>query len=222
MAKARERLNAEANMTKKQIFQNFLYYNKGVIIGIAIGIIFLVYFLQTTVFAPKEDYTIGIISSGYLPLEIISDIQYELEQVADDRNGDGKVLLGVRTYSFPYESTMNSEEIMANAVKLQSDIMLYESMIYIVDNIKTHSGYLDELISDNSGNLLDFENEDIINEDFGFAVSESDILSNVYNIKVFEDFRVVMVDENLVRTFGDKKRNEYYDDSLQFYQKLKK
>lgn len=114
-------------LTKRQKFENFWFYHKWHVVAciICMALAYSYFYFMFT--EEKPDYEIAMI--GSYPDEYTEKIRDAIASVADDRNGDGKVLIAIHRYS---ASTMISGQT-PEVAKLLTDLSSFQSIIYIMD-----------------------------------------------------------------------------------------
>lgn len=118
--------------TAKDKRQNWWFYHKvHLMVGIlaAVGVASLIYSIVSQV---EPDYSIGLLTSYSMPSEAQKQIGGYIERYAEDRNGDGKVVVQLNNY------VMNSGEtdvqmIQASMTRFAGDASLSECMLYLHD-----------------------------------------------------------------------------------------
>lgn len=114
----------------KKRLENFWYYNKVyVIIGLALLVVGLWFFLQRQ--PAESDYGIAIVSPQWLSEEQLGKIKTVLEQAGKDQNGDGTVKVDLRAFRFAIgEDNQDRIEIS----KLDADLVGKASGIFFTDD----------------------------------------------------------------------------------------
>lgn len=116
-------------LTKKEKFNNWWYYHWfHVLIGFAAAIL-LAMILANWVFITHPDYKIGYIGEFYLGVDT-EELQNQLAALGEDINGDGKVVVELRSYSV----SENNPYYESDMVGLTGDIGVGRSTIFIVDD----------------------------------------------------------------------------------------
>ncbi len=133
--------------TPKSQWENFWYYHKWhVIVGVFLTfvVLFFVYDMTSKV---SPDYEIGMITETAYPSETIDALQTEITKYAQDRNGDGKVIVSVNNYVMQTDTSggmVDPNVRMAGYVKVTNDLSNGTSMIFITDD-KSFRNEQDEL-----------------------------------------------------------------------------
>ncbi len=125
-----------APLSFKEKLQNFWYYYKWhTVIAAFVACVLIFGFAQC---ATKEtpDYTVITAFDKYLPLEITSAIEEELEKYGEDINGDGEVIVHI----YDVSTATDRDAQMAQSTKLMSEMQRGEVMLLIVDD-----AYFDKL-----------------------------------------------------------------------------
>ena len=77
------------------------------------------------------DYRVGLITSYTMPSEGVDQLEEVLACYADDRNGDGEVLVSVSTYNFPSSvDTQRRENIL---MRLEADCASNEVQVFFYE-----------------------------------------------------------------------------------------
>ncbi|MCI9272996.1 MAG: hypothetical protein HFE39_03455 [Clostridiales bacterium] len=116
--------------TKKQKRENFWFYHKWHVIVSLCCLVLVALFLFDMFNKEVADYEIAILTQTATFDEDRAKIKATAESVAEDLNGDGKVLVTVNEYLI----NGNSEKDMAYIARLTNDLSNYQSMIFIVDD----------------------------------------------------------------------------------------
>lgn len=150
--------------TAKEKRENWWFYHKThLIVGILLAAlaVSLVYSIASQV---EPDYTIGLLTSYSMPSEAQEQISGYIERYAEDRNGDGKVVVQLSNY------VMNANEsdlqmIQASMTRFAGDAALNSCMIYIHDEeaFEQMQGQFQSYFQYNDGQTMpedatDFEN----------------------------------------------------------------
>ena len=123
--------------TAKEKRANWWYHYKGKLIaGILLGaaLISLVWSMLNN---EHPDYTVTIATEYGIPSELIDDLETHFEKYADDRNGDGEVLVSVQHCVFNVNGTSSyqAEELQASFVRIATDATAGDSMIFFFDDV---------------------------------------------------------------------------------------
>ncbi len=119
---------------KGQRWKFFWDYYKYPTLGIVVGIIAVIYFLQTVVFAPKKDISIIIATEAYVAQEVWTQANEALNAMPLDLNGDGKVIVEVNDNQLdPTMAQSDPETYQMLQTKLMASLTTAESALQIVD-----------------------------------------------------------------------------------------
>ncbi len=129
---------------RKDNWKTWWWYHKlHVLLAIAVAAVILYSFLPGLL-VPKPDYGVGVITNIRLPDESYSALQNRVRELADDRNGDGKVVIELNWYlpdlSGKTEGSLNYQEasrLDADLVGKVSDLFLIEDMDGFRKNVVT-------------------------------------------------------------------------------------
>lgn len=120
--------------TKKDKAKNWWYYNKRVLLFVAIVAAVAISWIYSVVTNVDPDYTFGMITSFSLPSEVRDELERYLEPFCDDRNGDGRVKVTVNSYVFGDGSgSQDYQMIQASFARFAGDASIGSCMIYIHD-----------------------------------------------------------------------------------------
>ncbi len=221
MAKSTELRRAEEklNMTKMEKFKNHWYYHKWFYVAGVAGIALVIWILSSTLFATRADYNIGFITNSYMPAEILEEMENELSKVADDRNGDGEGMLTFNHYQISFDENADPNTVIANQTRLVANISSHEQMIYIFDDPTIYKGYFEGLISTNDGELLSAEGE-FEASDFGAPLSDVEIFHNLDSYDYLKDMRILMADEDFIKSLEKDDYTTYYEDSKLYLERI--
>lgn len=121
--------------TAKEKRANWWFHYKGKLIaGILLGaaLISLVWSMLNN---EHPDYMVMIATEYGIPSELIDDLETHFEKYADDRNGDGEVLVSVQHCVFNVNGTSSyqAEELQASFVRFATDAGAGDSMVFFYD-----------------------------------------------------------------------------------------
>ena len=112
--------------------QNWWHYNKQYLFGGLALLLVIGSLVYTIALRASPDYIVGLITSYSMPEAGRQQLEGLLAQYADDRNGDGHVVVQLNTYAFtPNSSDYAQRE--ADMVKLPADLITNECMIFLHD-----------------------------------------------------------------------------------------
>lgn len=122
--------------TGKEKRENWWFYHKvHVIVGV-IAAAFVAMVIYSFASRVTPDYVISLMTGYAMPSDLTADIQTHLERFGDDRNGDGKVVMEVRSYQFSTSqgSEYDAGMLQASFVKFAADASSAESIIFMYDD----------------------------------------------------------------------------------------
>lgn len=124
--------DAPLEMTKKEKWINWWEYHWGhVLIAVAVVIVAAI-FLGSFFFRIRPDYKVICVGEYYVPMEV-EELQEALAQFGQDANGDGRVVVQVRSYAIGEASTNYEADVIA----LTGDISVCNSQIFIMDDAQS-------------------------------------------------------------------------------------
>ena len=222
MAKAKERLDAEAklNMTKKQKIQNFWFYYRIHVIATIGAVIMLGVLIYDIMSQVESDYTLGLITAYPLTQETLIGMQDAINEIADDRNEDGEVVVTLSHYQMAIEENADPMMQMAATTRLSGDISVSASMIYMIDTPESYMPILEGMFTYNDGTPLPASGAVDV-ENLGYSLEDISAFNDIYGIDRLENVRVVMVNQKDSRIEKDEDLMVYYEDSLVIYENLK-
>ena len=117
--------------TAKEKRANWWFYHKVHLIVGVIAVVLLGSFVYSIVSKVEPDYTISIISQTGTASDVVAKLEEELKPYADDRNGDGQVVVHVSTYNLGSESDPQVQQ--ADMVRLIGGASSFDSVLYLSD-----------------------------------------------------------------------------------------
>lgn len=121
--------------TPKDKWKNFWYYNKWYFLIGAVVILLAFFLIKDIVVQVKPDYQVMLATRNTVPQETVDALKKTMEKYADDRNGDGKVVVQVNANAFPSETAGGNADVrMASVVHLQADLSDVTSVVFMTDD----------------------------------------------------------------------------------------
>ena len=141
--------------TRKDKFNHWWHYSRFIVLGVVIVIIAIVSIVYSVLNKPKPDYQLLLMTYEQYPDELVNAMQDFIVTVADDRNGDGKVLVELNNYVLFLDEKNNGQYAydMLDAAKTRyaTDVYYGDSMIYIYDAASFSALYEEQLFIYNDG-----------------------------------------------------------------------
>lgn len=138
MKKAREQVVPEQKreLTKAEKRANWWHYHKLYVIAGVVALAVLTGLIWDLLVKrePKPDYQIAYIGSSYLPGDTTAALETALQEICDDRNQDGKVIVKVKEYPLYADESAGYQTPVAAQVQLSVDISDYESFVYLLED----------------------------------------------------------------------------------------
>lgn len=130
--------------TGKEKRENWWFYHKVHLIVGVIAVVFAVAIVWSFVSKDNPDYNVAIMTEYVLPTDLQLDLEEHIEQYADDRNGDGEVMVQLLCYTFPTGGTSDYDiaQLQASFVKFAADANAGDTMIFLYDDASYN--YLDQ------------------------------------------------------------------------------
>lgn len=120
--------------TAKEKRKNWWYYYKGYVLIALIVALVAGSWIHSAFFRPKADYSIGLLTSFSVPTEVMESLEEHIAQYADDRNGDGKVMVTVNSYIFGDALSSNDyQAVQAAFTRFAGDATMGANIIYFHD-----------------------------------------------------------------------------------------
>ncbi|MEG0768796.1 MAG: hypothetical protein RSG59_02645 [Ruthenibacterium sp.] len=153
-------------MTRREKLDNFWYYHKWHILFGALALFLVCMFLHDILSQVDPDYQLAVLNTAALTEDTITSLQENLTPFADDRNGDGKIVVEVQQYTLaptggvPADSAVSGDASgtatvdaymqMTGATRLMADAQVGMSMLFLTDRVEAFQ-QSDELFAYNDG-----------------------------------------------------------------------
>lgn len=209
----------------------WFYHKKHLFVGILVGavVISMIYSIVSKV---EPDYTIGMITSYNVPNAVLEELEKTLTPYANDRNGDGKVVVQISNYVLGGEVS-DPQSVQAAYARFAGDVTLGSCMIYFHDEegFSALRGDFAGFFQYNDGSPMPEEAKDFENamrpwEDFAalkdFTAQGSELTSWTPEVvqELCSRLRVSVRTTAETNLEGNEKKMAYYEDSLALYQRL--
>lgn len=214
--------------------KNWWFYHKNHLILGIVGAAILGSIVWSIVSKVEPDYTVGMITSYNVPAQVLESLEGHLAQYADDRNGDGRVVVQVNSYVFG--SAASAEDVQATQAayaRFAGDATLASCILYIHDDMgfKSLGDSFQGFFQYNDGSPMpddawDYENAMRPWEEIPglaeFSAQGSGISNWTPEVvqELCSRLRLSVrttVDSNIE---GDKKKMAYYEDSMAMLRRL--
>lgn len=116
--------------TAKDKRANWWYYHKFHVLGVIVAIALIATLVYSFVSKVSPDYAIGLITQQDYSSDVVEKLEQELKAYADDRNGDGQVVVQVNSYSVNQADVQMQQ---ANVVRLIGDATSFDTVLYLSD-----------------------------------------------------------------------------------------
>ena len=120
-------------VTGKDKRKNWWYYHKIHLLVTVLVVALVGSFVYSLVTNVHPDYTIALVTSYSMPETGLNQLEECIIPYADDRNGDGKVVVSVVNYVFSDGADVDYTEQEASIVRFMADASSNEVMIYLHD-----------------------------------------------------------------------------------------
>ena len=123
-------------LTAEQKRRNWWDYHKYWVLLGAVALIGFAWLIKDIFFRPEPDYQVGYVSKTAPPEEVLRNLQARLEELGEDVNGDGRVLVEIFTYTlgFDEQSLMDVDAISAGVTRLTMDLSAGRVYILFLDD----------------------------------------------------------------------------------------
>ena len=116
--------------TAKDKRANWWYYHKFHVLGAIVVIALIATLVYSFVSKVSPDYAIGLITQQDYSSDVVEKLEQELKAYADDRNGDGQVVVQVNSYAVNQTDVQMQQ---ANVVRLIGDATSFDTVLYLSD-----------------------------------------------------------------------------------------
>lgn len=124
-------------LTPAEARANWWRYHWHYVALLVLAVLAAGYFVWSRVTEVKPDYTVAVVSRTDPDTAFLAEVETQLEALAADVNGDGKVKVNVKGIWLAvdyYEGDVSLQKLMQSSEdKLNSDFYLCESTIFLVD-----------------------------------------------------------------------------------------
>ena len=125
-------------LTPAQQRANWWHYHWYYVVLIAAALLAVGYFVWNRVTEVQPDYTVAVVSRTDPDTAFLSQLETQLEGLAEDVNGDGKVKVTVKgiwlALDFETQDAALQQLMQSSEDKLNSDFYLCESTLFIIDD----------------------------------------------------------------------------------------
>ncbi|MCR5088472.1 MAG: hypothetical protein K6C08_03030 [Oscillospiraceae bacterium] len=119
---------------RKEIWKTWWWYHRThVMIAVAVLAVVLYSFLPNLL-APKADYGLAVISTASCPEEPLKAITERFEELADDVNADGMILIETNVYTADLSGQTEGILNYQAASALDADLVGKMSSLFLLDN----------------------------------------------------------------------------------------
>ena len=123
-------------LTAEQKRRNWWDYHKYWVLLGAVALIGCVFLIRDIFFRPEPDYQVGYVSRTALPEEVLETLQAQLEELGEDVNGDGRVMVELLTYNTGFDnvSMIDVDAASAGITRLTVDLSAGRVYILLMDD----------------------------------------------------------------------------------------
>ena len=112
-------------LTPRQKASNWWHYHWLYVAAAIAGALIAGSIIKDTVFRPRPDYQVGVVSRYELPVDTSNALTEALTQFGEDLNGDGRVLVQLNQYTVDFHSEETNADAysqMAGVTRLSADL----------------------------------------------------------------------------------------------------
>lgn len=121
-------------MTTKAKLKNWWYYHRIHVLIAAAALAVVVYSLVPNMFSAKADYTLAVVGTVPQPEETLTALREALTPLADDLNGDGRVLVEVCSYVLDLSGQTPGTLNYQGAAAFDADLVGRRSALFLADD----------------------------------------------------------------------------------------
>lgn len=123
-------------LTPAQKRRNWWDYHKYWVLLGAVALIGCAFLIRDIFFRPEPDYQVGYISKSIPPEEVLKNLQTRLEELGEDVNGDGRVIVELYTYvsGFDEVSMIDVDAASTGITRLTVDLSAGRVYILLLDD----------------------------------------------------------------------------------------
>ena len=122
-------------MKKKADLKTWWWYHRFHVLIAVLVLAVVLYSVLPDMGAPKADYSLALISVKALPSEQIEALRERIEALADDRSGDGHVLVETQFYGADLSGITAGTVNYAEASRLDADLVGKVSELLFFDDL---------------------------------------------------------------------------------------
>ena len=155
-------------LTPRQKMDNWWHYHWLYVVAAIAGALIAGSIIKDTVFRPRPDYQVGVVSRYELPVDTANALTEALTGFGEDLNGDGKVLVQLNQYTVDFHSEETNADAysqMAGVTRLSADLQsgggTYVFLMEDPAGFEEQTGalqYLDGTVGDPDAPPADWEN----------------------------------------------------------------
>ena len=220
-------------VTAKDKRKNWWYYNKRILAAVILVAALVIYFVYSIASKVQPDYTIALLTSYSMPDNGLKELERCITPYAEDRNGDGQVVVDVVNYAYSDSASADPTAQEAAMIRFLADASNNTEILYLHD-----SGAFNALESEFVGffqytdgtpmpdDADDFENAMIAWDDVtAFAKFEPQAAEDdLYNTEILEElFGRLRISSRAAENSSierSEKAMVYYEDSMGLLQRL--
>lgn len=220
--------------TGKQKRQNWWYYNKLKLLVGAVAVLMIGSFVYSIASKVEPDYIIALMTSYSMPEEGLLQLENCISEYAEDRNGDGKVVVKASNYPLSESiATSDPMQYQASSVRFMADVSSNEAMIFLHDEAAFDfmKGNLLGMFAYNDGKPMPDTAEDYENamipwseiaafQKIQLQPVDSEFVTSDALKELFSRLRMTVRTAQGSSIEKQEKAMAYYQDSLALYQRL--
>lgn len=134
-------------LTAAQKRRNWWDYHKFWVLLGAVALIGSALLIRDIFFRPEPDYQVGYICKTAPPEEVLNNLQARLEELGEDVNGDGRVMVELFTYIMGFDnvSMLDVDAVSSGITRLTVDLSMGRVYVLLLDDPEGFQGRIGAL-----------------------------------------------------------------------------
>ena len=134
-------------LTPEQKRRNWWDYHKYWVLLGAVALVGCAFLVRDIFFRPRPDYQVGYVSRTAPPEEVVENLRARLEELGEDVNGDGRVMVELLTYTLGFDevSMIDVDGTSAGITRLTVDLSAGRVYLLLLDDPEGFQGRIGAL-----------------------------------------------------------------------------